>query len=183
MNNKYHIDVTPEEDALFKDEPEISKSNWNKKMNFKFFKNSIFWIVFGVHIAVISAIALAAKPNFKDPVPEMAGIDEDQAYVEANTPKAASQPTPKPTPIPQKTDEAPMDGKPTDLIKPSKPVVKSDPHFTQSKNHFTTEYTIKNGDTVFSIAKKYKLNYDRLIKINNIKDPNKITVGQKLKFM
>ena len=48
---------------------------------------------------------------------------------------------------------------------------------------FVKEYTIKQGDTITTIAKKYKLSTERLIKINNIKDVNKIQVGQKLKFM
>lgn len=43
-------------------------------------------------------------------------------------------------------------------------------------------YTVKSGDTLTGIAKKNGLTLAELIKLNNIKDPNKIYVGQKLKI-
>jgi len=51
----------------------------------------------------------------------------------------------------------------------------------QSK--FTEKYVVKQGDTFDKILKKYKLNSEKLKKINNIKDPNKIVVGQTLRFL
>ena len=74
--NPYHIDVTPEEDTLFKDiieTPQTPNSSFIKKINSSLFKNSMFWIIFGVHIVIVSAIAIAAKPNYKEPLPEMVG--------------------------------------------------------------------------------------------------------------
>lgn len=44
----------------------------------------------------------------------------------------------------------------------------------------TTTYTVKKGDTLSGIAKKYGTTYQKIAKDNNIKDPNKIYVGQKL---
>lgn len=41
-------------------------------------------------------------------------------------------------------------------------------------------YTVKKGDTLSSIAKRYNTTVDKLVKDNNIKDKNKIYVGQKL---
>ncbi|MEG7356846.1 N-acetylmuramoyl-L-alanine amidase [Bacillus sp. 0209A] len=43
-------------------------------------------------------------------------------------------------------------------------------------------YTVKKGDTLSGIAKAKGITVSNLQKWNNIKDPNKITVGQKLKF-
>jgi len=43
-------------------------------------------------------------------------------------------------------------------------------------------YTIKKGDTLSEIAKKYNTTVDKLVKDNNIKDKNKIYPGQKLKI-
>ena len=43
-------------------------------------------------------------------------------------------------------------------------------------------YVVKKGDTLTAIAKKYKTTVAKLKKINNIKDANKIYVGQKLKI-
>ncbi len=42
------------------------------------------------------------------------------------------------------------------------------------------KYTVKSGDTLSAIAKKYGTTVAQLQKWNNIKDPNKISVGQVL---
>lgn len=41
-------------------------------------------------------------------------------------------------------------------------------------------YTVKSGDTVASIARKYDLNWSLLVDANNLKDPYLLTVGQRL---
>ena len=43
-------------------------------------------------------------------------------------------------------------------------------------------YTIKKGDTLSSIAKKYNTTYQKLAAYNNIANPNKISVGQKIRI-
>lgn len=43
-------------------------------------------------------------------------------------------------------------------------------------------YTVKRGDTLSAIAAKYGTTYQAIAKENNIKNPNKISVGQKLKI-
>jgi len=42
-------------------------------------------------------------------------------------------------------------------------------------------YTVKKGDTLYGIAKKYSINLDELKKINNLNN-NNISIGQKLKI-
>lgn len=42
-------------------------------------------------------------------------------------------------------------------------------------------YTVQKGDTLTKIAKKFNTTVDWLVEINNIKDPNKIYAGQKLR--
>lgn len=44
------------------------------------------------------------------------------------------------------------------------------------------EYTVKKGDNLSKIAKSNKISLQELIKLNNIKDPNKIAIGQKLRL-
>lgn len=44
----------------------------------------------------------------------------------------------------------------------------------------TITYTVKKGDTLNGIAKKHNTTVDKLVKDNNIKDPNMIYVNQKL---
>jgi peptidoglycan hydrolase-like protein with peptidoglycan-binding domain len=41
-------------------------------------------------------------------------------------------------------------------------------------------YVVKKGDTLSEIAVKYHTTVAKLVKLNNIKDPNKIYVGQKI---
>ena len=43
-------------------------------------------------------------------------------------------------------------------------------------------YTVKKGDTLSAIAKKYNTTYIKLAEYNNIANPNKIYVGQKIKI-
>ncbi|MFI0347840.1 MAG: LysM peptidoglycan-binding domain-containing protein [Chthoniobacterales bacterium] len=45
-----------------------------------------------------------------------------------------------------------------------------------------SEYTVVKGDNPYKIAKKFHVSYDALMKINNITDPRKIQIGQKLKI-
>ena len=43
-------------------------------------------------------------------------------------------------------------------------------------------YTVVKGDTLYSIARKYKTTVNELVKINNIKNKDLIYIGQKLKI-
>ena len=48
---------------------------------------------------------------------------------------------------------------------------------TKSK---TSTYTVKKGDTIAKIAKKYKTTVDMIARLNGIENPNKINAGDKL---
>lgn len=48
------------------------------------------------------------------------------------------------------------------------------------KKSKTTVYTVQNGDTLSTIAKKYNTTVDALVKANNISNPDVINVGQKI---
>jgi lipoprotein NlpD len=43
-------------------------------------------------------------------------------------------------------------------------------------------YKVKKGDTLYSISWRFGMNYKTLAKINNIRSPYKIYIGQKLRF-
>ncbi len=54
--------------------------------------------------------------------------------------------------------------------------------YTQNRESTTSKtYTVKKGDTLYSISKRYNLSVDELKRINNLPD-NTISVGQKLKI-
>ena len=45
-----------------------------------------------------------------------------------------------------------------------------------------TEYTVKNGDTLFNISQKYNLRWDSIAQINNLSEPYILHAGQTLKI-
>jgi LysM repeat protein len=160
MEVKYHIDVTPEEDALFKDKHQPKDIN-KIKINF----NKTFWIIFVLHVVVVGIIATTCSAiEAKKPGETKSQLSEISQ--EASTKEIA--PTPLPTPA-----------------QPTNPVIKHPEPLPKEvkEKKYTEIYVVKQGDTIYSIAKKYKLDINRLQKINDIKDLNKITVGQILKFM
>jgi LysM repeat protein len=44
-------------------------------------------------------------------------------------------------------------------------------------------YIISKGDNLYRVSRKFKINFEKLKELNNIKDPNKIYIGQTLKLM
>ncbi len=165
-----------------------SKFMKKEKKEFEFkplkFKTAMF-VVGGLHIAVIGGIMVfssmksqareIAKEDAKLlEAPIMVGVDYDKPVAEVpkvkETAKATLTPAPVATPSPSP--------KPKVITKiPEKP----NPDYPNPK--YTTEYVVKQGDTFHKIVKRYGLNAEKLKKINNIKDENKLMLGQKLKFM
>ncbi|WP_185830555.1 LysM peptidoglycan-binding domain-containing protein [Siminovitchia terrae] len=66
--------------------------------------------------------------------------------------------------------------KPADKPAVSKPAANNKPAST------TGAHTVKKGDTLSAIAKKDKTTVNELVKINGIKNPNLIKVGQKIRL-
>lgn len=148
MNDiRYHIDVTPEEDRLFRDEIPKNVNNVSKYNLF----GKPFFIIVTVHIILAAGLTTYASSENSKPTEEHKPIIA-AAPVTSSTSANATVQVPPPTPVSKQTK-------------------------------LTEMYTIKQGDTIYSISKKYKLNVDKLLKLNNIKDPNKIVVGQQLKFL
>ena len=46
--------------------------------------------------------------------------------------------------------------------------------------HSVVIYFVQKGDTLWKIAKEFRSTVDKIVKINNIEDENKISIGQKL---
>lgn len=53
---------------------------------------------------------------------------------------------------------------------------------SKNKKTSATYYTVKKGDTLTRIAKRYNTTVNKIISLNNIKDPNKIYVKQKIRI-
>lgn len=181
MNTKYHIDTTPEEDALFQDIEHQNTSEEKNTFTKNMLKSKIFWAVIVTHVAIVSVFAMGS--NSKHTI-----VGQDQKFIEEEvqeiTPKEAAREVMEdiiePKPI---LPEIPIPTPTPPIITEQQSTVSVDNRPKIKQDKYIKEYTIKQGDTLYSISKKYKLNYNKLIKINNLKDPNKITIGQKLKFM
>lgn len=50
-----------------------------------------------------------------------------------------------------------------------------------TNDHSEKTYTVQKGDTLYGISKKFKTNVQDLVRLNEIKNPSLISVGQKLK--
>ena len=194
MKNKpmYHIDVTPEEDRLFRPNEPVQSVPIpipNPKPNPKSIASVIILIVV-LHLAGACALmAFSSNRSISKEDKQFVGeaadhvlnspVIEQPAAIPSPTatPIPAPKPTPEPTPPPANND-VPMDG-----VVP-KPIPKLTVKPVEAKHPtLTKEYVVKKGDTIYSIAKKFKLNTQKLLKLNSIKDPSKIFAGQKLKFM
>ena len=64
------------------------------------------------------------------------------------------------------------------ISKPVEQQIQTQPISTEAN----ITYVIKTGDTLSSIAKNFDTTVDELVRINNIKNPNLIFAGQKLKI-
>ena len=69
--------------------------------------------------------------------------------------------------------------------KPSPPS-HADASSTVKNGHLPSDssrvYTVGKGDNVYTIAQKNKVSYESLVKLNQIDDPKKLRLGQKLKL-
>lgn len=164
----YHIDTTPEEDALFidVDHEAIQPKETLKKRTF----TKIFCAVFSIHVLGAGLISLCSSSASASSTADLKKIPEQ-------APVAQSSSAPTETPI------QPVPPLPAALPTPIAAKITQKKEERLKKPQAAKGYVVKQGDTICSIAKKYKLSTKRLLEINNIKNTNKIKVGQVLKFM
>jgi LysM repeat protein len=129
-------------------------------------------VVAGLHIAVVVGIIMMSSASKARAVAVEDKKFLDNAPVVGVSDAKPAEPTPTPTPKPKPTPF------PKEMIKTKVPT-NSNPDYPQ----LTKEYVVKKGDTFDKIVAKYKVNGKRLQLLNNIKDTNKLSVGQKLKLM
>jgi LysM repeat protein len=119
--------------------------------------------------------APAPKASGK-PEPTTAKATESKTVPATKAPESKPQPATKTTesktaPATTKTAAAastPATATPTSPKEESKPAASD------------KSYTVAKGDNPYAIAKKLKVSYNDLIKANNIQDPTKLQIGQKL---
>ena len=73
---------------------------------------------------------------------------------------------------------------PKPVVEPSasaRPTPRTSPAAELAKG-LGTSYTVVKGDNLLTIAKKFHVKYDDLLKLNKIEDPKKLQIGQKLRI-
>jgi LysM repeat protein len=155
----------------------FSKEDTSEKTNSLSMKGAVA-VVAGLHIAVVVGIIMMSSASKARAV-----AVEDKKFLE-NAPVVGvsetkpAEPTPTPTPEPTPTPKPKPTPFPKEMIKTKVPT-NSNPDFPQ----YTKEYVVKKGDTFDKIVARYKVNGKKLQLLNNIKDKNKLSIGQKLKLM
>lgn len=132
------------------------------------FKQAL-WVVLGLHI-------LAAFGIFFFTGAKKAQAAEDKNFLKSREAVYVGIPDPTPTPTPSSS----FPTSPTRVVsypKPS-PLPVKHPLKKQART-----YTICKGDNLYRVSVKFKINFEKLKELNNIKDPNKIYIGQTLKLM
>jgi LysM repeat protein len=126
-------------------------------------KFSVFIMVIVFHLVVLGVVYLSTRTD----EPEVKGDPIEKPV--------------KPKTKPPIADGGNVDKGPSSGNSGSQPVT---PTPTPVKP-FSGKYLIhivKSGDSLSTIANKYKLSSKEIIDLNNIKDPNKIRLGQKFKI-
>jgi len=120
---------------------------------------------------VLAAVLLVAVAGCADA--PAAGSASAGTSSSASAPaSAAATLKPAPTPSPVATEE------PTPTAEPTEEATASP---SPESSAGETVYTVKAGDTLNAIAKRFKVTLEAILKANpDITNPNKISVGQKI---
>jgi LysM repeat protein len=127
-----------------------------------------------------------ATPTAPQPTPtpsqsETAAPAEPPSAQSAPAAPPIAEPTPKAV-EPSKAAPATGAASKRSAAAPSKPAVAQPPAANQKTAQAPGQYTVVKGDTLYSIARKHRVNVRDLAKWNDIKDPAQIRVGLQLRL-
>jgi LysM repeat protein len=92
-------------------------------------------------------------------------------------PSASSSAKAEPVPLAQATPSVVAKPLP---VQPVAAKTAAEPQAQESKSSAGQSYVVAKGDNPYSIAKKFKVTQEALMKANNIDDPRKLKIGQSL---
>jgi LysM repeat protein len=130
----------------------------------------------------------ASENGAKPEVTKTAADTAKNAFLAAKTDSAkppavtAKTDPAKPLASPAKTDTAKPPATAAATPKPASAQASPKKADTPSPADDTDFYVVAKGDNPYSIAKKLHVSYNDLIAINEIKDPTRVQIGQKLKI-
>lgn len=200
MKTKYHIDVTPEEELLYSDIQTENTKHESKTLSFFSQHKGALSLVVGIHLALITSIFALSPPNSLTDVEVQAtknsngSVNKEENKTNTSNQTVGVSPTDKEPPIPNLKQDSSQEwpqknmtprivAKPEHKIPdiPKEQLQKSQNNKTNEK--LKREYKVKQGDTLYSIAKKYKLSLKKLKELNRLNDNSTIKPNQMLKLM
>jgi LysM repeat protein len=123
------------------------------------------------------ASATSAEPATGDQPTPAPG----ETVVSAVTSQPGAEPALTPEPGSGETPAAPEPGATAEPAVPTSEPADSLPPPTDSSGE-TVKHTVKQGETLSSIARRYGTTWQAIAQANNLQNPNQIYVGQKLKI-
>ena len=150
--------------------------------------SSAFIVVLILHVVAVGGIYAfnSIKAHRKAREGTVAAASPTVVKTPQSTPAAAPAREERSAVAPQSNEEAA--GPSTAL---SAPVPKRNPRnaavatpkpATSNKSTTPTTYVVAKGDNLVGIARKLRVSYAELLKLNNIEDPNKLQTGRSLKL-
>ena len=121
-------------------------------------KLSVFLLVVAFHVVVLGVVYLATRTE--EPINTDQEVKPEKEVVENPQVKTQSDKSTNNDTTPKKVDPPKLDKPKYDYV----------------------FYTVEKGDFLSKIAEKHKISTQEIMKANNLKDANKIFLGQKLKI-
>jgi LysM repeat protein len=129
------------------------------------FKQAL-WVVLGLHMVVALGVFFAGTKKTQ--------AAEDKNFLKSKEAVYVGVPDPAATPSSSfPTSHTRVVSYPKSPSRPIKSIPKKQ----------AQTYTIIKGDNLYRVSRKFKINFEKLKELNNIKDPDKIYIGQTLKLM
>jgi LysM repeat protein len=127
--------------------------------------------------AVAKHAFLAAKTDAAKTAPTAAKADAGNSQQIAGKPESAKSPA-----VTAKADNANPPQAPAATPKPANAQASPKKPDSLASPEDADVYTVAKGDNPYSIAKKLHVSYSELLALNEIKDPTRVQIGQKLKI-
>jgi LysM repeat protein len=135
-------------------------------------------IVLVLHVvAVAGIIAFNTIKSRQGPLPPISSTNANQSTTVKSNPPAVTSSEVAST---RKDETAASRPAPKAVAKEEKKVEKPKTENSVPKAEAVKTYVVAKGDNPVAIARKFKIPYDQLLAANNIEDPHKLRIGQKL---
>lgn len=150
--------------------------------------SSAFIVVLILHVVAVGGIYAFNSIKAHRKSREVVAATVAPAVVKQTQSSAATVPAPRTeriaaalqSPGEREPDPAPVASQPV-AKRSSRPTPVATPKASSGKSNPPASYVVAKGDNLVGIARKLRVSYAELLKVNNIEDPDKLQVGRSLK--